>query len=1267
MSLPLRTKQNWTMFKSYFTLIILLLGCLSTSFTQDPEDCCPIVNVYGDDDSNEANYIRHLGGATYLLGSSDFGSDENPIVVKLNSKMEPIWEVRLGFEGIMYDAAITDNNELLVVGRTYPSLSNNRSVLCKISATGQVLFTRFYNLDARESFLRIIRHPSPQNQNFPFYISGAASPQVIPIVTESVYLLNINANGDVNYTATYSAKAINQFGSGIIPLTNGDLLLFGNVKPMGATVVQVNQQGTVIKASEMPGFRYLDAVQLSNGNFALSGYKDESPDEACLFLLDKDLDFLDLKNYGKDLNTFYCIAKDASDNIYTTADSDQDQSVIFRNSVSNQLTLTKSVFFESGESKFYYPDLDVHGNDIYFTDTRKKHPKGYGKRDIILAKLDKSLTENCLDNFQVTPIKEVATVLPLSATLMFLSEPNFTQNPVNNVQFKFTSTPECDPPLEEDCMNGIDDDGDGLIDFMDPDCICNQVGGIEYVPNGDFENVMSCEFGNIEAQLGNWKQIGGSPDVINENCLGTDGYKENEIFYGVSTSTYIQIGATDVGSESFGTCLAQPIEQNKVMTLTMDFNMSDIYDETNMDTLTGALNIYGWYSCQKFNDHANGGSFCFDKVSDAQLIHSIDFKNYKQAAWQNIKKEFVVSQQIEAISIEMECGAEPLSSLFTFMALDNIHIREKGTNFHDSIAIIGAYCEETFELKVKDSSNFTYQWYIDNEIIDGATKSTYKVNKLKDKIPGEYKVLIYNEVESCAILDSLVVPLITSVEIPTEMINICQGDSVFFDDTWLLAEGFYSDTLKTINGCDSILSISIVFNDKAIVNNKDSLCEGESYTFKDSTWSTSGDYSFLVDGLNSCDTLYNFSLTFNPSYDELSEVSICEGKSYTYQGQELTEEKIYTFEYENEFGCLSTQRIDLKVNKVYSNYEMHEICEGDTFFFQNNALFEEQLYTFVLPSKDQCDSTIQIDIKLKNGGSSEETQTICAGTSYDYNGNSLTEAGSYPFYFQNGSGCDSVHTITLSVIDSAKFEENIQLCSGENIVVDSDVISTTGTYTYNYTSKQGCDSLYTLNVQVYDTSWVSNDLDICAGDFFVLKNDTIREPGTYSASYTNNNGCDSTQVWNISVLKTSTDTLETIVLEAGGSYVFGNDTLTKSGTYSTTLLNAAGCDSIVTVKIRVKEVKNDIYIPNIFTPNGDGTNDVFVINTAPGVELTAIRIFDRWGNMVYKNEQNLKNWIGWNGRWKNSNVVPGVYAYIVNYKNAINQTFMQSGNLTVIF
>jgi gliding motility-associated-like protein/uncharacterized repeat protein (TIGR01451 family) len=95
--------------------------------------------------------------------------------------------------------------------------------------------------------------------------------------------------------------------------------------------------------------------------------------------------------------------------------------------------------------------------------------------------------------------------------------------------------------------------------------------------------------------------------------------------------------------------------------------------------------------------------------------------------------------------------------------------------------------------------------------------------------------------------------------------------------------------------------------------------------------------------------------------------------------------------------------------------------------------------------------------------------------------------------------------------------------------------------------------------------------------------------------------------------------------------------LNTLGTYHFIYTNANGCTDTVSITV----VLPDSVIPNIFTPNNDGKNDVFKIKDLESYTGSQLLIFNRWGNEVYRSDNYLNNWDG-------GNLAEGTYYYIFN-------------------
>ena len=120
-------------------------------------------------------------------------------------------------------------------------------------------------------------------------------------------------------------------------------------------------------------------------------------------------------------------------------------------------------------------------------------------------------------------------------------------------------------------------------------------------------------------------------------------------------------------------------------------------------------------------------------------------------------------------------------------------------------------------------------------------------------------------------------------------------------------------------------------------------------------------------------------------------------------------------------------------------------------------------------------------------------------------------------------------------------------------------------------------------------------------------------------------------------------------------------TLANDTEFVLTALSPAGCATTDTIRIRVFKGP-EIYVPTMFTPNGDGLNDL--LKALPiGVSLQYLRIFDAWGNLVF---QTTDHQVGWDGRVKGKEPATGTFAYVAAGKDSAGNLIVRKGTLQLL-
>jgi gliding motility-associated-like protein len=121
-------------------------------------------------------------------------------------------------------------------------------------------------------------------------------------------------------------------------------------------------------------------------------------------------------------------------------------------------------------------------------------------------------------------------------------------------------------------------------------------------------------------------------------------------------------------------------------------------------------------------------------------------------------------------------------------------------------------------------------------------------------------------------------------------------------------------------------------------------------------------------------------------------------------------------------------------------------------------------------------------------------------------------------------------------------------------------------------------------------------------------------------------------------------------------------------TYMAIAANPAGCTAQDNVTIQVFCNEGNVYIPNTFSPNSDGMNDVFFIRGKGITGIKSLRIFNRWGTAVFSKLNLSVNepGAGWDGRYNGQPLTPDVFVYEAEIICDNNEVFPMKGNVTLI-
>lgn len=161
-----------------------------------------------------------------------------------------------------------------------------------------------------------------------------------------------------------------------------------------------------------------------------------------------------------------------------------------------------------------------------------------------------------------------------------------------------------------------------------------------------------------------------------------------------------------------------------------------------------------------------------------------------------------------------------------------------------------------------------------------------------------------------------------------ENIVICTGEFYPFNGRNYTETGTFMNNYTTVGGCDSTITLELtVLNDGEQLTRTASICEGDSYTLGDDTYTQGGTFNSTLTTDKGCEIPVTLTLTVNETFESMSEIVICAGEDYDFEGQTYNQSGSYSASYKNASGCDSVYLLELVVNTEITSTEV--ITEDD--------------------------------------------------------------------------------------------------------------------------------------------------------------------------------------------------------------------------------------------------------------------------------------------------------------------------------------------------
>ncbi len=400
--------------------------------------------------------------------------------------------------------------------------------------------------------------------------------------------------------------------------------------------------------------------------------------------------------------------------------------------------------------------------------------------------------------------------------------------------------------------------------------------------------------------------------------------------------------------------------------------------------------------------------------------------------------------------------------------------------------------------------------------------------------------------------------------------SICSGDFVEVGTQRYDQTGNYVVDLMTATGCDSTVVLDLTVDSQVLLSQSESLCSGQSVDVRGTTYSSPGTFTINAPGTGGeCDTVITLVVQVGNVADSMFTASICDGDTYDFNGRILTTGGTYTDLLTAANGCDSTVTLDLVVGQTSTTTLTETICAGSSFFFAGQTLSSAGTYQDLQTGASGCDSLITLTLSVNPVADTTINASICTGGTFDVGGQSFNTSGTYTVNLTTAANCDSTVTLVLAVDSQVMLSQNEFLCPGEDVTVRGTTYSSPGQFIISIPGTGGqCDTSLTLDIAVGTTSDTSLTATICEGDAYPFDGQNLTTSGTYSASLTNRAGCDSTVSLALTVLPATRDTTVAQICD-GDSYSFDGRMFSASGNYSASFTSANGCDSLVTLALTV--------------------------------------------------------------------------------------------------
>ena len=376
--------------------------------------------------------------------------------------------------------------------------------------------------------------------------------------------------------------------------------------------------------------------------------------------------------------------------------------------------------------------------------------------------------------------------------------------------------------------------------------------------------------------------------------------------------------------------------------------------------------------------------------------------------------------------------------------------------------------------------------------------------------------------------------------------------------------------LYTSNGADSLVTMHL----SVIYRYDTTTCENQIPLYWHSQTFISTSSVTISHSLGCADSIEVIMVSVHPVFRDTTELTVCANElPYSWHNQELNSTGIYYDSLTSSFHCDSIFMLLFTVADT-SFYEFYDTVLQNNLPYQLNDEFYDSAGVYVQHQENSagCDSTITLYLTVLYNYHTEVDSAVCDSLlPVMWNDITFQEAGVDSVVFVAANGVDSTVVMHLSVINSTSETKVISIVENElPYTINGVTYDSAGTYVQHLTNTAGCDSVLTIHLIVAGNIITYRYAMICQNHLPALwEGHEWTAAGVLIDTFTAVSGADSIVVKTLDVGLPTTNEIYDTILQNNLPYVLNDSSYYVTGEYIQQRVNAAGCDSTITLHLTV--------------------------------------------------------------------------------------------------